>query len=435
MQIRNSRGAVVIKLKNKKNSHKNQKQQYMRLFIHRIILCSICALPYLAFSNDLLFPIANTYPYGIKPQSVNQEQMNQDCLDAFNDFINNSVTSQGCPPEAEYRVHIGQSAAFAGTSNYDTFSEGIGWGMIFTVIMDNGHNNTRKYFDGFNNYRKSYLNSSGLMKWLIDSSGVAKSSGIAVEADENIAHALMIAHYKWGSDSINYKQEAIEIMNALVQYCVQAPEMFMKPGDTWGGYNLVHPNNFDVCYYNDWYQFTGDSTWSMVKNESYNILNKIYSQYPTGYLPHWCDYNGNATSGLDAYFSDYTYEWDALQTSIKISLDFLVNGDHTDTLAFKIPNRLSEMLKDSTMNNINNMATEYSLNGKVLTATTGNSAFIGAAGVASMVSSDHQVWCDHIYTTLRNKSTGGTWAYYKDIIRLFSLIIMSGNFPVIVFNQ
>jgi len=402
----------------------------MKKLITALIFLSACMLSFWAFGTSYLFAQVNTYPYGIKPNCVSQEEMNQDCLKAFEDFIKNSVTNEGCPPGITYRVHIGGGIAFSGSEPYDTYSEGIAWGMLFSVIMDNGSNNARTYFDSFNEYRKTYRNSRGLMGWHVDKNAVLKDSGIAVEADENMAMALILANRKWGSNSRrNYENDAKEILNALMKYCVQTPEMFMKPGDTWGGYTLVHPCNFAVCFYKDWEQFTAESRWSAVKSESYNILQKIYTSYPTGYLPHWCDYEGNKPSGQEAYFEDYTFEYDALQTAFKITLDYLLNGNQTHQLAFSIPNSLSYSVRKSTNNDVNWIGSGYDLNGNIVNYSYGNSAFVGAFGVASMVSSAHQQWCNSLYSSLRNQTTGGQWGYYKDIIRLFTLIIMSGNFP------
>jgi hypothetical protein len=383
-----------------------------------------------AYGTNYLFPQANNYPYGIKPNCVSQEEMNQDCLNAFEDFIKNSVTSEGCPPGVAFRVHNGEGIAFAGSEAFDTYSEGIAWGMLLSVIMDNGSNNARTYFDGFNAYRKAFRNSIGLMGWHVDKNAVLKDSGIAVEADENMAMALILAHRKWGSrPDRNYGNDAKEIINALMNDCVQKPELFMKPGATWGGYKLIHPCNFDVCFYKEWEQFTGDPRWLKVQEESYSIFQKIYTRYPSGYLPHWCDYDGNKPTGQKDYFMDDTFEFDALQTAFKIPLDYLLYGDQIHSLAFSIPNSLSSSIRKSTNESVNRIGSGYDLNGNIVNLTYGNSAFIGAFGVASMVSPAHQQWCNSLYSSLRNQPTGGKWGYYKDIIRLFSLIIMSGNYP------
>jgi len=387
---------------------------------------------YLYSQVNYLFPQANSYPYGIKPDCVDQQEMNRDCLKAYEDFIKSSVTSEGCPPGVGYRIHIGEGIAFSGSEPYDTYSEGIGWGMLLSVIMDNGSNNAREYFDSFNTYRKAYLNSNGLMSWHIGSNGEIKASGIAVEAEENMAMALMLAHHKWGRASgQNYEKDARKIMRALMENCIQTPEMFMKPGDSWGGYDLIHPCNFDVCYYESWGCFSGDSRWLDVKNESYDILQKIFSNYPTGFLPHWCDYNGNQPSGKGEYFEDFTYEFDALQTSFKIALDYLLNGPQTHPLAYSLPNSLSNSIRKSSNEEIEKIGSSYDLNGNVLNLSGAGGAFLGAFGVASMVSSHHQQWSNIIYTKLRNLSTGGKWGYYNDIIRAYCLIIMSGNYPII----
>ena len=246
------------------------------------------------------FPRAGDYPFGIRPDAVSQDAMNQDCLKAYEAFVKEFITSDGCPPGAAYRVHLGNAVVFEGTEPRDTYSEGIGWGMLFSVIMDNGKNQAKEYFDGLNAYRKNYRKSSGLMNWHIGYDGVPKATGIAVEADENMAMALVLAHSVWGSTpDFPYQQEAMEILEALMNTCVQKPEMFMKPGDTWGGYDLVHPCNFDVGFYDTWSDFSGNSDWKKVKTASYDILDKIYRKFSTGFLPHWCDAEGNKTTGTE----------------------------------------------------------------------------------------------------------------------------------------
>ena len=408
----------------------------MRKKITILILFFVVTIPLHVYAAKYLFPQAKDYPYGIQPDCVSQKEMNRDCLKAYNDFIMHSVISKGCPSGVAYRVHIGKAVVFKGTEPYDTYSEGIAWGMLLSVIMDNGKNHARNYFNAFNAYRKHYRKANGLMNWHIGSDGIPKDTGIAVEADENMAMALMLAHYKWGSSSeYNYKKETTELMNALMDYCVQKSEMFMKPGDTWGGYDLVHPCNFDVCYYRDWADFTEDTNWLQVRNTSYNILNKIFQKYRTGFLPHWCDFEGNKTSGKNEYFSDFTFESDALQTAFKIPLDFLLNGNKTNQLSYKIPDSLSYSIRRITGNNPEKIvASAYKLEGTLINPTFLQVAFLGAFGVSSMVSPEHQQWCNDIYTLLRNQKTGGQWGYYRDIIRLLSMIIMSGNFPQIVLN-
>jgi endo-1,4-beta-D-glucanase Y len=64
----------------------------------------------------------------------------------------------------------------------------------------------------------------------------------ATEADENMAMALLIAHYQWGSDSAtNYLAETTALLSSISQYLVERPTYVLKPATTWGGSALLAP--------------------------------------------------------------------------------------------------------------------------------------------------------------------------------------------------
>jgi len=84
----------------------------------------------------------------------------------------------------------------------------------------------------------------GFMNWRILANGKTGSPGVAVEAEENIAMALLIAHIQWGSSGkTNYLWEFRQLSSALFKDCVLPGENLLKPGDTWGGKGLLHPAN------------------------------------------------------------------------------------------------------------------------------------------------------------------------------------------------
>src|SRR6516225_3401348 len=168
----------------------------MRAFLS-ILLIFISPLC-IAFPAHFPFPQQMTYSFGIKPTSQSQATMNADCERIYQAFLRYNVTNSGCPPGGD-RVHTGPGSS--PYQPYQTLSEGIAWGMLITVYLDNVTNNTRPLFDGFDTYRKAHLNGNGFMYWLENAEGTLDSTGPAIEADQNMALALLMAHYQWGSDS------------------------------------------------------------------------------------------------------------------------------------------------------------------------------------------------------------------------------------------
>ncbi len=204
----------------------------------------------LLFLNSLLlasnfpFPQFRNYPYGIKVTNFNNEELNTHLQQTFLTWKQNYLTKSGAP-KGTYRIQRGSA------NNYDTVSEGIGYGMLILVLTDGIVNNNRQYFDGLYRYYQCYLDSNGLMNWQIDSEGNIIGYNAATDADEDVALALVFAHYQWGSQnsSINYLEEAKKVINRIMEYQVEKPSYVLKPGDGFGGSELVNPSYFSMAWY------------------------------------------------------------------------------------------------------------------------------------------------------------------------------------------
>jgi endo-1,4-beta-D-glucanase Y len=355
------------------------------------------------------FPQSINYQFGIKP-SVPQEQMNNAVQRAYEDWLNRYVATEGAP-KGTYRVHLYTAYDF------ETVSEGIGWGMLITVLMENHKNQTKKYFDGFWNYYKHYLNKAGLMSWRIDKNGKIMSEESATEADENAAIALFFADKQWGSKGkINYLLEAKDLIAKILEHEVEEKTYVLKPGVWWGGSAATNPAYFNPAYYRIWRKFNKD--WLKVLNKSLAIYDIFYNKYSTGLMPDWTTADGTAVENL---VYDYTY--DACQIPLKIGMDYLWNGKGSKYL-----DKISNWIIEKTDAKPETILDGYKLDGTAI-GKYHNAPFVGSFCVAAMVSKKHQTWLDKTCEHLINMETGGEWGYYSDTLRLISLMIVSGNFP------
>ena len=373
------------------------------------------------------FPQQMTYSFGIKPTSQAQAMMNSDCQRVYQAFLQYNVTNSGCPPGG-YRVHTGPGSS--PYQPYQTLSEGTAWGMLFTVYMDNATNNTRPLFDGFDIYRKAHLNGNGFMYWLENADGTLDSTGPAIEADQNMALALMMAHYQWGSDSgTDYRSEALNLISNLMAYCVVKPQYAMKPGDTWGGLDLLHPCAWDIGYYGPFAKFTGDSQWTSVLTTHLGLIDIFYTNYDTGLMPHWCKFDGSPTGNPDPYFADYTYEYDACQTPLKYCLYYLWNGTNASVVPYGQCRHLAGWINTKTGGKPNSILDNYNLDGTLGSNAQFNSTcFVATFAVAAMSDPIYQTWLNTLYNNLRSRNLSAT-GYYNTLIQMVSMLVMSGNFP------
>ena len=348
------------------------------------------------------------YQFGIKP-AVSQATMYQQVTTAFLDWEGRYVTHEGCPP-GTYRVHCGE------VYDFQTVSEGIGWGMLFMVLLGDGSDQSREYFDGFWRYYQHYAGPTGLMSWKISARGEVLGSDAATEADENVAMALLYAAKKWPAGEINYAQAAEGLIGKILSYEVEPRTYVLKPGTAWGGSSNINPAYFDSAYYRGWASF--DKKWSRVAARAEQTYEIFYEKYQTGLLPDWCNIKGQPTH----LSFDYTY--DACQVSLKIGLDFLWYGQNK-----KYVDRLTKWIKKQTGNDPEKIVDAYRLDGQAI-GHYHNAAFVGPLAVAAMCSDRHQEWLSKLYNHLVAMETGGRWGYYQDTLRLMSLIVLAGNMPL-----
>jgi endo-1,4-beta-D-glucanase Y len=290
------------------------------------------------------------------------------------------------------------------TNNNDTVSEGIAYGMLASVYM-----NDRTYFDGFWAYAKSKFNSSGLMSWQLNADGSVASNGqgSASDADEDMAWALLMASAQWQSGA--YLDEAKTLINRMFTYVIAADGM-LTPGDSWGiNTDRWYPNYFSPAYYRVFAKVTNNMAWStVVIDKNYQMLADVTGMY--GLVP-------DSTTRTYQHMGQYGY--DACRMAWRITMDYCFNGEprakaYIDKIAPFFVNQGS----------ISNIGDGYSLDGQK-TSNFPNMAFIGPAGISGMAG--YQSLLDNAFT-YGATGTGGTTPYYQQTLRVITMLMMSGNF-------
>jgi hypothetical protein len=97
-----------------------------------------------------------------------------------------------------------------------------------------------------------------------------------------------------------------------------------------------------------------------------------------------------------------------------------VSGDARAKTALQ---KINTWIKMATSNNPAQIASGYKLDGSPL-AGGPDPTFVAPFGVAAMADASNQAWLDALWRQLANTNSSG---YYADTIKLFSLLVMSGN--------
>ncbi len=359
------------------------------------------------------------------PPGVSQATLNRACLVAWDVISKQLIVTDGCQP-GEMRVIV--DAHDFGGSPRPTYSEGIGWVMLFAAIMDCKKESTREIFDGLNAYRKRYLMPSGFMHWRILANGEIGDSGVAVEAEENIAMALLLAHIQWGSGKDkNYLEEFRHLAKELSGRCILPGKKLLKPGDVWGGEDLLHPANWKPAFWRVWESAVPDPVWAQVREATNELMVKLVEMSPTGLSPHWCRADGTPTGADTSYFADYTFEYDALQLPIHNALHIAWYGPEKASADLAMNRKIAAWADARTHVTPENIVDGYTLVGEP-TGKYRNPAFLASFMVAAASSEPEEktskIWFDALQELPPEKD-----GYYGSLIRLYALLVLSGNIP------
>jgi endo-1,4-beta-D-glucanase Y len=279
----------------------------------------------------------------------------------------------------------------------DTVSEGIAYGMLFAVYM-----NEKSTFDGLWAYAQPRFDSHGLMNWQINSSGTVIGSDSATDADEDMGFALVMADKQWGG----YTTVAQAFLAKVLS------NDFASDGTIKGGDMVadINPSYLAPAFYKVFATYTGNTQWNTVVDKAYQTLASAMNT-TTGLVPDW--FSGR---------SGPNYTYDATRTPFRIGTDYCWNGE---VRAQSFLQKTSAFFGNIGAANIKD---GYTVAG-VATGANTNSAFVGPAGVAGMNGSAPQAQLvSGAYTRVVQEGTALTGDYYTLSWALFTNLMMTGNF-------
>src|SRR5262249_28782227 len=156
------------------------------------------------------------------------------------------VTDQGAGSGA-LRVQRPES-----DTNSDTVSEGIGYGLLIAVYM-----NDRDLFDKLWGYWSNHtIPNAPLMHWRYDRNGNRTGDNSATDADEDTAFALVMASKQWGG---SYETTARSVITAIWNNDIEGGQ-YVKGGSNFGGRNQTNPSYFAPAFYRVFDAYDSDTT-------------------------------------------------------------------------------------------------------------------------------------------------------------------------------
>lgn len=294
----------------------------------------------------------------------------------------------------------------------DVVSEGIAYGMLLSVYADD-----KNVFDRLWRYYQKHSNFRGIMHWRINVDDQVIGYNGATDAEEDAAMALIVAHYQWGSDGgIDYMQDALDLIDAIMQYEVEKPSYRLKCGDGWGTSPTTNPSYLAPAYFKVFYELTGNTEWLQVVDKSYEIL-ALNANATTGLVSDWCLPDGTKDGGRS---DNHTY--DASRFPWRMATDYLWYGDER---AKDYCNRMSAFIRDDVKGSKNISGNGYTRSGNSLGGSH-NPVFVGTFALTGMgADPSFQTHLNDSYTDVANTNPG---EYFGATLHAIGLFMLTGNF-------
>jgi endo-1,4-beta-D-glucanase Y len=311
-----------------------------------------------------------------------------------------------------------------------TVSEGIAYGMMIAVAMDD-----RDLFDELWKYSQLWLNGNGLMQWYINAAGTqALGTGGATDSDEDIAWALVLADRQWGGQGSlddTYLNLAKRQIDAVWQHEIDHSRGDMVlAGDDWGDNVIFNPSYFAPNEYRIFGEVSGNvEGWNRVIDTGYEILaaslNQASGNADNGLAPAWCDPEGVPKVPFDGGPTNYQY--DSARVPFRIGLDYCYSGEpRAAAYLAKVSQFFAGVGAADIVDGYNLDGTEHpdpdsDPNGPQ------SAVFVGTASVGAMHDPTFQTLIDEGYELVATGELLARSRYYNLSWTVLTLLMLTGN--------
>lgn len=353
-------------------------------------------------------------------------------------------------PDKVYFEVDDSTAYISDLKNHDVRTEGMSYGMMIAVQLDK-----KDIFDRLWRWSKKHMQHhegqrDGYFAWSCKTDGTRNSDGSASDGELYFITSLIFASNRWGNDTgINYLAEARAILDKSMQKSGMdqvAPLINLEhrlitfTPDPFGG-QFTDPSYHIPVFYDIWAKWADDGRsafWKSCAEKSRNYLHSAVHPV-TGLNPDYSHFDGSprSASGFQSFFDSFRF--DSWRVPLNIAIDYAWSGADSEwqrEYADRIQNFFYKEGIDSFVD-------QYKIDGspidKVLRA--GDSAslrhsvgLVSTLGAASLVASDvkGKEFAQRLWDSKHEPYEDGYFdAYYDGLLRLFSFMLLSGNYRII----
>lgn len=387
-------------------------------------LCCWAARPAVA-AEKRPFPMSLAYPGCIRPGNVDQTAMNKTVMDAWTVYKGKYLKTATTIPGGYYIEMRTTNAPELDKSS----SEATGYGMILTVLLagPKGEPQAQTYFDGF--FKLFDKNRSGTNSALMSFSvGPNENShqNSATDGDMDIAYALLMADYQWGSTgAVNYLSEAKKIINDGIRKSEMGQTSHRTTLGDWDKNGLnTRSSDWMPGHVTAYQKATGDAFWGEARKTFFALVKTIGAAYSpaTGLMPDFVV--GDPAKPAPPKFlekdTDGDYSWNACRFPLRMAVDFAHYGSAESKSAV---DKISKWLIGATAGNPTAIRAGYKLDGTAL-VTYNHMSFAAPLIASAIADASNQEFVNKGWAFLASTKQN---EYYGDSIALLTQMLLSGN--------
>ncbi|GEN50742.1 glycosyl hydrolase family 8 [Alkalibacterium pelagium] len=367
------------------------------------------------------------------PEAIDDTQRKSDTLQAFDLWQDRYVRA------------IGHDQFYVSYDEEDnTVSEAHGYGMLIMVLGESHLGlDTRSVFDGMFHYAKAHPSdrNPAFMAWkqIRQADGtmtdyrIGEHTGSATDGDMDIAYALLLADQLWGSEgTIDYEQEALTVIHALMEATVNQDEWVIKLGDWVADDDPVYgqasrTSDWMIGHLATFYDVTDDERWIKVSDRIIELTTSIQSQFSpeTGLLPDFVWKEGDEWVPVEPEFlereTDPYYSYNAARVPWRFAEGYFKTRNEEIKQSLE---RMNTWLKETAQNDPSNIKAGYTLSGEPLASYT-DMTFIAPFAISALINDDHDEWFKLLWEDMTmDLGPDETGNYFSDTIRLLVMLAM-----------
>lgn len=340
------------------------------------------------------------------------------------------------------------TAYISDIKNNDVRTEGMSYGMMIAVQL-----NRKDIFDKLWRWAKIHMQhkegpGDGYFAWSCKTDGTPNAHGSASDGELFFITSLIFASNRWGNESgIDYIGEARNILDKSMQKAgmdrvsplINLEEKLITfTPDPWGG-SYTDPSYHIPAFYEVWAKWADDGRsdfWKTCADKSRKYLHN--ATHPrTGLTPDYSNYDGSPRESRFIIGDDFRF--DSWRVPLNIALDYTWCCNDADWQR-EYADRIQDFFYSE---GIDTFVDQYKTDGtpveKILEAG-GHQALrhslglVSTLGAVSLVATDpkSREFAERLWNSKHEPYEDGYFdAYYDGLLRLFSFMLLSGNYQAI----